>query len=212
MLDAKTFPDADVVKHAAQFVPVQIDTDQNRDLAKKFNIRALPTIAFIDADGEIAESTLGFKDAKKFVALLDSVTSRQLSKAKSAARKESADGEAQARLGLAHALQGQTEEAEAALQKARAASFRGPIVGRAYNSLGDKFVEGKQIEQAVDAFTLADRIGKDALVRAYAKHRLMVLYKDQGDEDNAKRAATALTNLEGAPEEYVTAAKEYLNG
>ena len=201
-----------MIKRAAQFVPLKLNTAKGdaKKLAQKFGVRGLPTILFVDSEGEVKDTLVGYKPAAAFAKALDDIASRQVTRARSAARKKPSDGEAQAHLGLALAIRGELDEAEAALLKARVARFRGPIVGRAYNSLGDQYRQRNAADKAIDAYKRADRIGKDALVRAYAESRLLETYRVRGDTRRAQRVAKALTRLKGAPQEYVDQARKFL--
>ncbi|MFQ5805925.1 MAG: tetratricopeptide repeat protein [Phycisphaerae bacterium] len=154
----------------------------------------------------------GYRPAPAFANTLDSITSRQISSVRRAAKRHPDDGEARARLGLALAIRGDLKEAEAALLKARVAKFRGPLVGRAYNNVGDHYRQRNEVDQAVDAYNRADRVGKDPVVRAYAKTRLLECYRARGDTRRAQQVARALARLKGAPQEYVDRAKEFLEG
>lgn len=201
-----------MIRRAAQYVPLKIDVDKHPKLAQKYNIRGIPAILLVEADGDVQERVVGFKSPREFAELLDTVATRRVLKAQSEVRERPEDSERQARLGLVLGIRGKLQEAESALGKAESAGYRGPIAGRAYNTLGDRHHARKAVDQAIDAYRRADRVGMDAIVRAYAKSRLLDHYLAEGDTRQAQQVAEALIRLEGAPPEYVEKAKNSLKG
>lgn len=198
-----------MIKLAAQVVPVKLNAGkEGRELAKKYGIQGLPTILFINAKGDIQQRITGYLDAKAFAAKLDGLGGGEILAARSQANSKPDDGEAHARLGLALSIAGKPQEAEQALLKARKTRYSGPLIGQGYNNLGDHYAQGGQLDQAVEAFQSADRSGKDAAVRAYAKLRLAEVYAAKGDKDRARKTAQAVLDLKGAPIQFVEKARE----
>jgi thioredoxin len=62
MLDRQIYPAAPVVQEAQNFVSVKVDVDQQKDLAMKYQIQAMPTIVFLDASGREVHRTQGVSD------------------------------------------------------------------------------------------------------------------------------------------------------
>lgn len=69
MLDKQTWPDEDVRtwinEHA---IALKVDAEKKRDLAKRFKVRAYPTIVFVKSDGTTLDSIVGFRSPKDFIA------------------------------------------------------------------------------------------------------------------------------------------------
>lgn len=72
-LDQDVYPQATVVQAAAQFVPVKLDAEKDKDgaaLAKKFKVTGFPTILFVDGSGAIIDRVVGYQPAADFVTSL----------------------------------------------------------------------------------------------------------------------------------------------
>jgi len=67
MLDARTYPDKSVVKFAEQVVPLKIDCDQQGKIADKYGIQGTPTLLFLDENGKVMGSFVGFHPPKEFI-------------------------------------------------------------------------------------------------------------------------------------------------
>jgi len=71
-LEAKTYPDPVVQKEAARFVLVKVDetddTDANDALNKKYDVPGLPTVVFLDSNGELVKDAklVGYEAPAKF--------------------------------------------------------------------------------------------------------------------------------------------------
>jgi thiol-disulfide isomerase/thioredoxin len=74
-----TYKDKDVVARAKQFVPALIDFDKNKELAKKYQIEALPTLLFLDAKGKVLVRSTSYLGKEEMLKLMDEA----LKKAKS---------------------------------------------------------------------------------------------------------------------------------
>ncbi len=70
MMDKQTFPDAGVVSEMANWIPVKVDVDKNKELSERYNISAIPTTVLISPDGKTISSTAGFMGPKDFLAVL----------------------------------------------------------------------------------------------------------------------------------------------
>lgn len=67
LMAAKTFTDPKIVDEAQHWVAVRIDVDQHQDLAQRYGIRGMPTVAFLRSDGAVLGGTLGGFSAKAFL-------------------------------------------------------------------------------------------------------------------------------------------------
>jgi thiol:disulfide interchange protein len=68
-LDKTTYIDPTVVKLLGKTVAVHVDFDKEKALDKKYNIKALPVILFVDGNGKELGRIPKYVDAKQFVAL-----------------------------------------------------------------------------------------------------------------------------------------------
>lgn len=82
-LDRDTYPKAEVLAESARFVTIKIDgtieDDAAEELYKRFGVKGLPTVLFINSCGEVLEDPriVGFLPAEKFVREQEKVPSRQ---------------------------------------------------------------------------------------------------------------------------------------
>ncbi len=76
MLEAQTYPDPAVVAESQGFVMLKIDTDKQTDLAMKYGISSLPTLAALRASGEPIVATSGFLEAGEFIQFLREAKTR----------------------------------------------------------------------------------------------------------------------------------------
>ncbi|MCA8985240.1 MAG: thioredoxin domain-containing protein [Planctomycetaceae bacterium] len=71
-MKSTTLSDAGVESALAEhFVPVMIDTDENRSVTRKFGISAMPTILVIHPVTEATQSVRGFQSKGEFLAFLN---------------------------------------------------------------------------------------------------------------------------------------------
>ncbi len=72
MMDKKVFTEAEVAAfYNANFINAQIDMEKGEGpaLAKRYEVRAYPTLLFIDGRGEVVHRSLGYHDPDAFLAL-----------------------------------------------------------------------------------------------------------------------------------------------
>lgn len=63
LLDAQTLSKPLVVRAARKWVAVQVDVDKTPEVAQKYGVRVLPTIAFLRPNGTLVTSFYGFREA-----------------------------------------------------------------------------------------------------------------------------------------------------
>ena len=73
MLEEQTYPNAQVIAESHKWVMLKIDTDKQTDLAVKYGIASLPTLAVLRSDGKPVNGTTGFLDAPQFIKFLRDV-------------------------------------------------------------------------------------------------------------------------------------------
>lgn len=77
MLKKNTFSDESVGKlYNKKFVNVAIDAEVGEGIAiaKKYNVKAYPTLLFVNPDGSIVKSTMGYHNPEDFINLGQSVS------------------------------------------------------------------------------------------------------------------------------------------
>ncbi len=68
MLDKTTWKDKKVRKWLDErTIPLKIDAEKNRPLAKKFEVAAYPTMVFIDGNGKIVGRLVGYRAPEQFI-------------------------------------------------------------------------------------------------------------------------------------------------
>ncbi len=67
---AETLPDQNVQLRLLDFSLLDIDTDDQPEVAQKYGITGLPTTVILDSEGEVVLRSSGFKDAGQYLALL----------------------------------------------------------------------------------------------------------------------------------------------
>lgn len=71
VMDQKTFKDASVVAYLNEhFIPVRVDSDKRKKLAREFNVQSLPVSWFIAEDGENIGSQPGYVPPDMMLPLL----------------------------------------------------------------------------------------------------------------------------------------------
>ena len=74
MMDRSTFKDASVIAILNRdFIPVKVHSDMEKEIALRYNIRALPNIAFISEDGKRIGSIPGYIPSDRLVEILEQV-------------------------------------------------------------------------------------------------------------------------------------------
>jgi len=100
MMDAQTFTDPRVRERLTDFVPLKIDVDRQRELATRFGIESLPTLAVLRPSGDPVIGGVGFHDVERFLALLDQAQERATAQTPSVETEPGADaGEVSDRAG-----------------------------------------------------------------------------------------------------------------
>ncbi len=69
MLEQTTYRDAAVLRLCQQIVPVKIEADKGQGipLAKRYEVRAYPTILFLRPDGQVVERLVGSRPPQRFI-------------------------------------------------------------------------------------------------------------------------------------------------
>jgi tetratricopeptide (TPR) repeat protein len=121
-LDKETFPDPSVGKLLNAMLPVEYDAEKGAglELAKKFKVRAYPTLIVLGPDGKEIDRHLGYMPPAEFVATIEGFTKGVGTTADLQAQleKDPDNSDLLYRLGMKYADAGRADEATAALSKA----------------------------------------------------------------------------------------------
>ncbi|MBW1780146.1 MAG: thioredoxin family protein [Deltaproteobacteria bacterium] len=75
MMDRSTYQDASVIAILNRdFIPVKVHSDKEQEIALRYDIRALPNIAFISEDGTRIGSVPGYIPSERLIEILEQVT------------------------------------------------------------------------------------------------------------------------------------------
>jgi thioredoxin-like negative regulator of GroEL len=66
-LDETTYKNKEVISLAEKFISAKVDCDKEYTIAQKYKIRGLPTILFMDADGQVLHSVVGYRSPEDFL-------------------------------------------------------------------------------------------------------------------------------------------------
>lgn len=72
-LDYNTYTDAKVNDLSNNFICVKVDAEKNPQAASKYSIRGYPTVIFLNYDGSINNSMVGYKDPAAFAGVMELV-------------------------------------------------------------------------------------------------------------------------------------------
>lgn len=70
-MDSEVWSDTEIQKKMGSFVPLKIDLDIKRNLANRFNVKAIPYIFIIDGNGEIVFQSRGYMDKQETLEMLE---------------------------------------------------------------------------------------------------------------------------------------------
>lgn len=121
-LDKETFPDPSVGKLLNAMLPVEYDAEKGAglELAKKFKVRAYPTLIVLGPDGKEIDRHLGYMPPAEFVATIEGFTKGVGTTADLQAQleKDPNNPDLLYQLGMKYADAGRSDEATATLSKA----------------------------------------------------------------------------------------------
>lgn len=204
-----------MIQQAAQVVPLKLNSEKDgKALAEKYRVRGLPTILFIDKDGEVHGRINGYlpPDAFSDEMAKVQVTYKELPRIQELLKQNPDDGEANAKLCIVHAFRGKIAEAEEALKKAEKSKYAGENMSRAYYNIGDYYQGVGKANRAITYFKKASDVAVKTSDKAYAKMSLMFCYDETLDKKLAKKVAEEILAMKDAPSQYVEEAQAYLKG
>ncbi|HET6384857.1 MAG TPA: thioredoxin fold domain-containing protein [Armatimonadota bacterium] len=150
-LDNQVFPDASVVKAAAQFVPIRLNADaQGRQLAQKYGVTDFPTIAFVDAAGNFVDKIVGFEPAPAFAKELDRIEqdAKEFPLLQRRVKADPKDTPAAARLAIDLIQRGRIDEAETLIRSMETRGAAHPELALTYQRMGDYYLDADRVKSA----------------------------------------------------------------
>ena len=96
VLDAKTYPDPEVVRLSKQFVCIKINSDRRRDLARTYRVTGTPMIVFLSRDGLEKSRLIGYRPPSALIQALSQIADDRgrLNILSERYKKQPSDGEA----------------------------------------------------------------------------------------------------------------------
>lgn len=205
-----------MVKLAGQFVPLKVNYEkEGADLAKMYKVTALPTVLFIDAEGDVWGKIVGYHQSEPFKGLMNGIINarKPYLKAKQLLRRRPNDGAANALVAQVYGKFGKLMQATSAIKKLEAARYKGEDLAAVYSVVGKGFQDAGDFNEAINYFVKAQGAGiaaenpKDI---SYALILIVDCYASIGDITTAKKYALQLVRLTGAAKQHVDRARKFL--
>ena len=119
VLDAKTYPDPEVVRLSKQFVCIKINSDRRKDLGRSYRITGTPIIVFLSRDGLEKTRLIGYRPPSSLIEMLHQVLDDRgrLNILSERYKKQPSDGEASYSYADELMAAGQFAEAQKVLAK-----------------------------------------------------------------------------------------------
>ena len=215
-LDTVTFVDDGVVRLAGQFVPLKVNFEKGGgDLVRKYEVSALPTVLFVDIEGEVWGKIVGYHKPNAFMDSMNGIIDvrKKYAVAMRTLRRNPKDGKANAQVARIHATFGRLMQATSAVKKMEAAKYKGKDLAAVYNAVGTGYQSAGELDDAIKYFVKAEAAGKAAKSpedRSSALISMVDCYAAIGDMDTAKKYALQLINLTGAAKKHVDRARRFL--
>lgn len=191
-LDTDTFTDSRVIKQSEQFVPVKINTEEDRATARKFKASSLPTILIVTAKGERIDKIVGYLPPEQFANKLQSILTihRELSAMEAQFKADPTDLATGGKLGAAYASRYQTFLARRVIRKLEAAdpnNTKGHLTDT-YLAMGEYYLDEKeQYASAIRWYNKVVERGHEPAAVAVARYRIALAYF-AGRTKHSKRA------------------------
>ena len=88
-LDNDTYADPKVQDLAGRFICVKINADSDKEAARKYNVRGYPTVLFLDSNGSVIGSIVGYSPPAAFAASMEGILEKyEVPKQKSVQNEE----------------------------------------------------------------------------------------------------------------------------
>ena len=194
MLEDSTFKDSRVIKLAEQFVPVKIDTDKHKSVAKRYRIHALPTILFADGKGRTVAKIRGYRPPEEFAREMEKVARlhRELPQLEAKFAAEPADLATGGMLAAVYAFRGEVSRAKKSIkivEQSDPNNEQGHLT-EAYMAVGEHYDAKEEYGKAGKFYVKAVETGQGAQVVAEARFSAAEAhFRDQARFEPGHRAA-----------------------
>lgn len=72
-MEDEVYPDQDVIEKSRDFINIKVNVDENGDLAGEYGVDSIPTLVFLNSDGEEVSRNVGALSADGLVSEMDDV-------------------------------------------------------------------------------------------------------------------------------------------
>lgn len=215
-LDKDTYPNAQVVQTAKQFVAVKVNAEkEGLAAAKKYNVSGFPTILFVNGSGEVEGRINGYMTPEPFRAELLKIQTAHVELPDLIARvgKNPRDAAAAAKLTGVYAGRGDAARATKMLNQAAAADPGNATgqIAKAYAAVGDLHQNNNNFAQAVPLFRKSAAVAKTPYDRGYAHISAAVCLLQQNDLKRAKPELQAVVAVPNCPPDMKKQATQILD-
>lgn len=212
-MNATTFVNPRSVGMTRRVVPARLNVDEEgKPMREELNVKMFPAVVFLTPDGEKFGELYGYVNPTLFADELGKFDQafREYPSLKKAYDRNPKDGTVNAQLAAYYGIRRDEKNALKHLQAARRANYKGPLLSRSLNMIGDHYQLSERFDIAIKYFNDAFNSTKDAHDRSYSMVSIMSCYYQKGDRKNGDAAAKKLIAMPGATREYVEFAKERL--
>lgn len=213
-LDAETFPNSQVVRAMDNYVPVKLNTErEGRELAAKYGVSSLPTLAIVEPDGRMVATIRGFVEAPDLLRALNGVRSDRETIARLQPRLKSNPRDQASAGQLLKAALRLSDLDSARLAVATLETGKPSGIGYAeWGELGQAAVRQEKSSEARRYFGKALSLAKSGSERAACHFLIGVTHFKEGNRDAARKSLETVLVQPGCPSEIAQMARKGLQG
>ncbi len=173
-----------MIKLAEQFVPVKIDADKDASTKKKFRVYSLPTIIFVDGQGDLVGKIRGYRPPEAFAQEMEKIARlhRDLPELESKFEADPTDAVTGAALASLYAFRGDATKAKRIIKSVEEAGAdqAGPALIEAYMALGECYDGKEDFDKAGKYYAKVVEASTDGSVISEARYNAALAYfRDQ---------------------------------
>ncbi|MFW5928675.1 MAG: thioredoxin family protein [Thermoplasmatota archaeon] len=72
-MEEEVYPDHEVIETSSEFINIKVNVDENQQLAKEYNVKSIPTLLFLNSEGEVITSEVGYMSSSEIINTMDEV-------------------------------------------------------------------------------------------------------------------------------------------
>lgn len=72
-MEEEVYPDEDLIQKSSEFINIKVNVDQNNDLANQYGIESIPTLMFLNSEGEVLIREIGFMSSSELIDTMDQI-------------------------------------------------------------------------------------------------------------------------------------------